>query len=209
MAAASLLQGLTAHFLTKTTYPVQEGDTVLIHAAAGGVGTLLVQMAKEMGAFVIGTVSTEEKAELARELGADEVIRYTDVDFLKEVQRITSGKGVDVVYDGVGKSTFDGSIDSLKVRGFLALYGSASGPVPPIDPMILSRKGSLFLTRASIFHYIADREEYLWRVDELFATIGSGSLEVVVEKVFPLSAASEAHEYLESRKSKGKILLAP
>jgi NADPH2:quinone reductase len=208
-AAAVMLQGMTAHYLAKSTYPLKTGETALVHAAAGGVGQLLVQIAKRQGARVIGTVSTEEKARLAREAGADEIILYTQTDFVKETRRLTDGVGAHVVYDSVGKTTFEGSLDSLRPRGYMVLFGQSSGPVPPFDPQILNRKGSLYLTRPSLVHYIATREELLWRSGELFQWIKDGELKVRIDKTFPLSAAAEAHRYLEGRQTKGKVLLIP
>jgi len=208
-AAAVMLQGLTAHYLTDSTYPLRPGDSALVHAAAGGVGLLLVQISKLKGAFVIGTVSTEEKAELARKAGADEVILYTEADFEAETKRITGGKGVNVVYESVGKTTFDQSLNCLKPRGYMALYGQSSGPVPPLNPQILNAKGSLFLTRPSLGHYIASREEMMSRTNDLFTWIAEGKLDVRVDRDFSLADASEAHRYMEGRKTKGKILVVP
>jgi NADPH2:quinone reductase len=208
-AAAVMLQGMTAHYLTHSTYPLQPGDTALIHAAAGGVGLLLVQIAKRCGARVIGTTSTEEKASLARAAGADEVILYTQTDFEPEVKRLTGGKGVNVVYDSVGKTTFDHSLNCLKPRGYLVLFGQSSGAVPPLDPQVLNAKGSLFLTRPTLAHYVADRQELLQRANDLFAWIAAGELSVRVDKTWPLAQAAEAHRYLESRQSKGIVLLIP
>ncbi|MFQ5340247.1 MAG: quinone oxidoreductase [Anaerolineae bacterium] len=208
-AAAVMLQGMTAHYLTHNTYPLQPGDTALVHAAAGGVGLLLVQMAKQRGARVIGTVSTEEKARLAREAGADEVILYTQVDFEAETKRLTSGQGVNVVYESVGKTTFDKSLNCLKPRGYMVLYGQSSGPVPPLDPQVLNAKGSLFLTRPSLGHYAADRAEIVQRAGDLFAWMRAGQLKVRIDKTFPLAEAGDAHRYLEGRKTKGKVLLIP
>lgn len=209
VAAAVMLQGMTAHYLTHSTYPLRPGDTALVHAAAGGVGLLLVQIAKRRGARVIGTVSTEEKARLAREAGADEVILYTQVDFEKEARRLTDGKGVDVVYDSVGKTTFEQSLNSLKRRGYMVLYGQSSGPVGPFDPQILNAKGSLFLTRPTLGHYVADRAELLQRANDLFTWIEAGELQVRIDQTYPLAAAAEAHRYLQERKTKGKLLLIP
>lgn len=206
-AAAVMLQGMTAHYLTRSTYKLKAGDTALVHAAAGGVGLLLVQMAKRLGARVLGTVSTEEKARKARDAGADEVILYTRVDFQDEVARLTSGRGVQVVYDSVGQSTFEGSLSSLAPRGMLVLFGQSSGPVPPFDPSILNAKGSLFLTRPSLAHYVLNREELLWRAGEVFDAIQAGYLNVQVDRTFPLADAAEAHRALEGRKTSGKILL--
>ena len=208
-AAAALLQGLTAHYLAVTTYPIQEGDTALVHAAAGGVGHLLTQIVKLRGGTVIGTVSTEEKAELARGYGADHIIRYTEKDFEEETGRLTDGDGVEVVYDSVGKDTFHKSLACLKKRGYLVLYGASSGPVEPIDPQILNRGGSLFLTRPSLGHYVDEREELVERARDLFGWITSGQLEVRIDQSFPLAEAGKAHEYMEARKTKGKVLLVP
>jgi NADPH2:quinone reductase len=209
VAAAVMLQGMTAHYLTHSTFPIEEGQTVLVHAAAGGVGLLLCQIAKMRGATVIGTTSTEEKARLTKDAGVDDVILYTEQDFVEETNRITDGEGVHAVYDSVGKDTFDGGLDSLRPRGYMVLFGQSSGPVPPFDPQILNRKGSLFLTRPSLVYYIATREELLWRSGELFQWIKDGELKVRIDKTFPLSAAAEAHRYLEGRQTKGKVLLIP
>lgn len=206
-AAAVIFQGLTAHYLAYSTYPIRRGDSVLIHAAAGGVGGLLVQMAKRLGATVIGTVSTEDKARVAREAGADHAILYTQTDFEQETKRITGGRGVAVVYDSVGKTTFDQSLNSLQRRGYLVLCGQASGPVPPLDPQVLNRKGSLYLTRPTLDHYIADRAELLWRAQEVFNWVRDGQLHVHVDSTFPLKDAGAAQAYLESRKAKGKVML--
>ena len=208
-AAAVMLQGMTAHYLAKSTYPLKKGETALVHAAAGGVGQLLVQIAKRQGARVIGTVSTQEKARLAQEAGADEIIFYTQTDFAQETRRLTDGVGAHVVYDSVGKTTFEGSLDSLRPRGYLVLFGQSSGPVPPLDPQVLNRKGSLYLTRPTLVHYIATREELLWRSGELFRWIKDGELKVRIDTTFPLSSAAEAHRYLEGRQTKGKVLLIP
>lgn len=208
-AAAVMLQGMTAHYLTHSTYPLQPGDTVLVHAAAGGVGLLLVQLAKRRGARVIGTVSTEEKARLAREMGADEVILYTQADFETEVRRLTDGRGVDVVYDSVGRATFDKSLNCLRPRGYLVLYGQSSGAVPPFDPQVLNAKGSLFLTRPSLGHYAATREELLERANELFQWMIAGELTVRIDQTYPLAEAAAAHQYMEGRQTKGKVLLIP
>ena len=209
VAAAVMLQGLTAHYLTHSTYLLQPGDSALIHAAAGGVGLLLVQMAKRRGAWVIGTVSTEEKARLAREAGADEVILYTQADFEAETKRLTDGQGVHVVYDSVGQATFDKSLNCLKPRGYMVLYGQSSGPVPPFNPQVLSAKGSLYLTRPNLMHYTLDRAELLKRAGDLFDWIIAGTLTVRIDTTFPLSEAPLAHRYLEERKTKGKVLLIP
>ena len=209
LAAAVMLQGMTAHYLTHTIYPLRPGDTALVHAAAGGVGLLLVQMAKRRGTRVIGTVSTEEKVGLAREFGADEVILYTQIDFEAETNRLTNGEGVNVVYDSVGKTTFDKGLNCLKPRGYMVLYGASSGPAPPLDPQVLVRKGSLFLTRPSLAHYSADREEILRRSGDLFEWMAAGQLQVRVNQAYPLADAAEAHRYLEGRKTRGKLLLMP
>lgn len=209
VGAAAMLQGMTAHYLAYTTYPLKAGDSCLVHAAAGGVGLLLVQMAKQCGALVIGTVSTEEKAALAQEAGADHVIRYTEQDFEQEVKRITDGKGVNVVYDSVGQTTFDKSLNALSPLGYLVLYGQASGPVAPFDPAILNNKGSLFLTRPSLFHYIADRPSLISRAGDVLGWIAAGQLKLRMEFNFPLAEAPEAHRSLEGRKTTGKVLLIP
>ncbi|MDT5062984.1 MAG: NADPH:quinone reductase [Acidobacteriota bacterium] len=208
-AAAAMLQGMTAHYLVTSTYTLKRGDAALVHAAAGGVGLLLIQMAKRIGARVFGTVSTEEKARLAREAGADELIIYTEQDFQEEIKRATEGKGVQVVYDSVGKTTFIKSLESLAPRGLLALFGQSSGPVPPFDAALLAQKGSLFLTRPSLAHYTATREELLWRAGEVFKWIGAGQLKLRIGKRFPLAEASEAHRQLEGRATTGKVLLIP
>jgi NADPH2:quinone reductase len=208
-AIAVMVQGMTAHYLTHSTYKIKEGDTALVHAAAGGTGQLLVQVAKRCGARVIGTVSTEEKAVLASEAGADNVILYTQTDFEGEVKRLTNNVGVEVVYDSVGKDTFDKSLNCLKQRGYMVLYGASSGAVPPVDPQILNARGSLYLTRPYIGHYTADRAELMSRVNDLFSWIAAGELKVRIDKTFPLTDAAEAHRYLESRQSKGKVLLIP
>jgi NADPH2:quinone reductase len=208
-AAAVMLQGMTAHYLAMSTYPLKKGETALVHAAAGGVGQLLVQIAKRQGARVFGTVSTEEKARLAKEAGADEIIFYTQIDFAQETKRLTGGTGANVVYDSVGKTTFEGSLDSLRPRGYLVLFGQSSGAVPQFDPQILNRKGSLFLTRPTLVNYIASREELLWRSGDLFQWIKNGELKVRIDTTFPLSAAADAHRYMEGRQTKGKVLLIP
>jgi NADPH2:quinone reductase len=207
--AAAMLQGMTAHYLACTTYPLKKGDTCLVHAAAGGVGLLLCQMAKMRGARVIGTVSTDEKAKLAREHGADETIIYTRQDFEAEVKRLTDGKGVQVVYDAVGKTTWDKSLNSLAPRGLIALYGQSSGPIGQIDPGILNTKGSLFLTRPSLNHHIASREELQSRAGEVLGWIRDGKLRLRTEFEFPLKDAAESHRALEGRKTTGKVLLVP
>jgi NADPH2:quinone reductase len=208
-AAAAMLQGMTAHYLVHSTYPLKKGETALIHAAAGGVGLLLVQMAKNIGARVIGTAGSEEKAKLARDAGADHVIIYTQQDFAEETKRLTDGKGVHVIYDGVGKSTFDKDLGLLRPRGYLVLFGGASGPVPPFDPIILSQKGSLFLTRPSLTHYIATREELEQRAGDIFHWISEGKLKLRIEHVYKLEQAQQAHRDLEGRKTTGKLLLIP
>jgi NADPH2:quinone reductase len=208
-AAAAMLQGMTAHYLIKTTYPLKKGETALVHAAAGGVGLLLLQLGREIGARMIGTVGNEEKAKLAREAGADEVIIYTQQDFEAETRRITGNKGVDVVYDGVGKSTFEQGLNLLRPRGYMVLFGGASGPVPPFDPIKLSQKGSLFLTRPSLLHYIASREELEQRSSDIFNLILSGKLRLRIQHVYKLEEVQQAHRDLEARKTTGKILLMP
>ena len=208
-AAGLMLQGMTAHYLTHSTYALKRGETALVHAAAGGVGLLLIQMAKQLGANVIGTVSTEAKAQLAKEAGADHVILYTQNDFLAEVKKLTASRGVDVVYDSVGQTTFDKSLDCLRPRGYLALFGQSSGPVPPFDPGRLAAKGSLFLTRPSLTHYTLERTELLGRANDLFNWTASGKLKLRIEKTFPLTQAAEAQRQLESRKTTGKVILLP
>jgi len=207
--AAAMLQGMTAHYLATSTYPLKHGDTCLVHAAAGGVGLLLCQIAKLRGARVIGTVSTDDKAKLAREAGADETIIYTRQDFEAEVKRMTNGKGVQVVYDAVGKTTWDKSLNSLAPRGLIALYGQSSGPIGQIDPQIFNAKGSLFLTRPSLGHYTATREELLQRSGEVLGWVRDGKLKLRMEFEFPLKDAAEAHRALEGRKTTGKVLLTP
>jgi NADPH2:quinone reductase len=208
-AAALMLQGLTAHYLCTSTYPLKKGDTCLVHAAAGGVGLLLVQMAKRRGARVIGTVGTEAKAALAREAGADEVVLYTQEDFLEAVKRLTGGRGVDVVYDSVGKTTAEKSLDCLVPRGMMVFFGNASGPVPPIDPLALSRRGSLFLTRPNLVHYIADRASLEARAADVLGDAAAGRLRVRIDRTYPLAEAAEAHRALEGRQTAGKVLLIP
>ena len=207
-AAAAMLQGMTAHYLTRSTYPLAVGQTCLVHAAAGGAGGMIVQMAKLAGARVLGTASTEAKAEEARALGAEHVIIYTEQDFEAEVKRLTEGRGVDVVYDSVGLTTFDKSLKVLRPRGLLALFGQSSGPVPPIDPTILNTRGSVFLTRPSLAHYLATRDELLWRASEVMAHVASGDLKVRVSRVYPLAKAADAHIDLESRKTTGALVLS-
>lgn len=208
-AAATMLQGITAHYLVNSTYPVSEGETILVHAAAGGVGLLLTQLAKAKGARVIGTVSTEEKERLARGAGADEVVRYTERDFAEAVDEFTNGAGVPVVYDGVGASTYEASMRCLHRRGMLVLFGASSGPVPPIDPQALNSGGSLFLTRPTSADYTATRDELEWRADELFAAVSAGTLDVRIGARYPLVDAQRAHEDLQGRRTTGKVLLTP
>jgi NADPH2:quinone reductase len=207
-AAAAMLQGMTAHYLTHSTFALKAGDTCLVQAAAGGAGGLIVQMAKMLGARVFGTVSTEEKARIAREAGADEIILYTQQEFDVEVKRLTGGRGVDVVYDSVGKTTFDKSLNSLRPRGTMALFGQSSGSVPPFDPGILNGKGSLFLTRPSLAHYLLTREELLWRAGDVLKWIDSGQLKLRIDRTYPLADAAAAHRDLEGRKTAGKLVLA-
>jgi NADPH2:quinone reductase len=207
--AAAMLQGMTAHYLAHSTYPLKHGDACLVHAAAGGVGLILCQMAKRAGARVIGTVSTEEKAKLAREAGADEIIFYTRQDLVAEVKRLTGGKGLQVVYDSVGKDTFEKGFECLAMRGYMVLYGASSGPVTPLDPQILNAKGSLFLTRPSLFHYIATREDLVRRAGDVLGWIQKGELKLRIGATFPLDQAAQAHRDLEGRKTTGKVLLIP
>jgi NADPH:quinone reductase len=208
-AAAAMLQGMTAHYLTHSTYPLKKGEIALVHAAAGGVGLLLVQMSKNIGARVIATVSTEEKAKLAREAGADDVIFYTKQDFEVETKRLTDGKGVHVIYDGVGKSTFDQDLNVLRPRGYLALFGASSGPVPLFDLNKLAQKGSLFITRPTLVHHIASHEELMQRSSDVLNMISSGKLKLRIEHLYPLQEAQQAHRDLEGRKTTGKLLLIP
>jgi NADPH2:quinone reductase len=208
-AAAAMLQGMTAHYLTHSSFPLKSGDTCLVHAAAGGAGRLVVQMAKMRGARVLGTVSTEAKAKLARDAGADEVIFYTQQDFETETKRLTGGRGVDVIYDSVGVSTFLKGLNCLRPRGMMVLFGQSSGPVAPIDPTILNGKGSLFLTRPSLAHHCATREELLWRAGDVLGWIASGKLQLRVDRTYPLAEAAQAHRDLESRATAGKLLLIP
>jgi NADPH2:quinone reductase len=208
-AAAAMLQGMTAHYLTHSTYPLKSGETCLVHAAAGGAGGLIVQMAKMAGARVIGTVSTPAKAKIAREAGADETILYTEQDFEAEVKRLTDGRGVAVVYDSVGQTTFDKSLNCLRPRGMMALFGQSSGPVPPFDPNILNGKGSLFLTRPSLAHYLLSQDELVWRAGDVLGWIDAGKLKLRIDRTYPLAKAADAHQDLESRKTAGKLLLIP
>ena len=208
-AAAAMLQGMTAHYLSHDTYPLKKGETALIHAAAGGVGLLLVQMAHNIGARVIATVSTEEKAKLARGAGAHDVILYTQSDFEVETKRLTGGKGVDVVYDSVGKTTFDKSLNVLRPRGMMVLFGGSSGAVPPFDPLVLTQKGSLFLTRPSLGNYIATSDELQQRAAAVLGMIADGKLKLRIEHTYPLAQAQQAHRDLEARKTTGKLLLLP
>lgn len=209
LAAAVMLQGMTAHYLACDTFPLKPGDTALVHAAAGGVGLLLTQIAKMRGARVIGTVSTQEKAVLAKQMGADHVILYTETDFEGAVKELTEGKGVDVVYDSVGKTTFEKSLNCLRPRGYLVLFGQSSGPVPPFDPQVLNAKGSLFLTRPTLAHYTLTRDELLRRANDLFTWMQAGKLHVRIDRTFSLADVAQAHRTLQSRTTKGKILLIP
>jgi len=208
-AAAVMLQGMTAHYLTMSTYPLKAADTALVHAAAGGVGLLLIQLAKRIGARVIGTVSTEAKAKLARDAGADDIILYTHQDFEAETRRLTGGKGVQVVYDSVGKDTFEKSLSVLVPRGMMVLYGQSSGVVPPVDLNILNKKGSLYLSRPSLGHYMLTREELLWRANDLFTWIGKGELKIRIDRTYALAQAAEAQRALSGRETTGKVLLIP
>lgn len=208
-AAALMLQGMTAHYLAHSTFPLKAGDTCLIHAAAGGVGLLLVQIAKRAGARVFGTVSTAEKAALAEAAGADVVIRYTEENFVERVHELTNLRGVDVVYDSVGASTWEGSLDCLRPRGMMVTFGNASGPVQPISPLLLSAKGSIFLTRPTLAHYIASPEDLAWRAGDLFNWVAAGELDVRIDRRFPLAEAADAHRALEGRQTAGKVLLIP
>ena len=207
-AAAAMLQGMTAHYLTHSTWPLKAGETCLVHAAAGGAGGLTVQMAKMLGARVFGTVSTEEKARVAREHGVDEAIVTGRQDFEAEVKRLTGGRGVDVVYDSIGKDTFDKSLNCLRPRGLMCLFGQSSGPVPPFDPNILNGKGSLFLTRPTLAHYVAAREELEWRAGDVLGWVASGRLKLRIDRTFPLAEAAQAHRDLEGRHTAGKVLLS-
>lgn len=208
-AAAAMMHGLTAHYLVNDAHKLKAGETALVHAAAGGVGMLIVQMARAIGARVIGTVSSDEKGKLAREAGADEVIVFTRQDFESEVKRLTGGKGVDVVYDGVGKDTFEKNLNVMRLRGMLVLYGMSSGPVPPVDPAKLSEKGSLYMARTTLAHFTATREELLARTSSLFGMVAEGKLKLLIGKKYSLSDAPQAHRDLESRKLAGKLLLVP
>ncbi len=208
-AAAVLLQGMTAHYLALSTFPLKAGDTALMHAAAGGVGHLLVQIGRRRGARILATVSTDEKAQLARMAGAEEVILYTTDNFETAVKRLTGGKGADVVYDSVGQTTFAMSLNCLKPRGMLVLYGQASGPVEPVNPQVLSQKGSLFLTRPTLAHYVLTREELEWRANDLFNWMSAGELIVRIDRRFPLAQAADAQTYMETRGTRGKVLLIP
>jgi len=208
-AAAAMLQGMTAHYLAHSTYPLRSGETALVHAAAGGVGLLLTQMAHRIGARVLGTVSTDEKAELARDAGADHVIFYGKSDFEQEVKKITGGAGVDVVYDSIGRPTFDKSLNCLKRRGMMVLFGQSGGPVPPLDPNVLNPKGSLYLTRPNMAHYTATAEELAWRAGDVLRWAGEGTLKIRVHCVYPLREAAQAHQALETRQTAGKVLLEP
>jgi len=208
-AAAAMLQGMTAHYVSHDTYPLKQGETALVHAAAGGVGLLLVQMAHHIGARVIATVSTEEKAKLARAAGAHEVILYTHADFEAETKRLTDGKGVNVVYDSVGKTTFEKGLNILRPRGMMVLFGGSSGAVPPFDPVLLSQKGSLYLTRPTLVNYIATREELVARSGAVFSMLATGKLKLRIEHTYPLAEVQRAHRDLEGRKTTGKLLLVP
>jgi NADPH2:quinone reductase len=208
-AAAVMLQGLTAHYLTHSTYAIKRGDTALVHAAAGGAGQLVTQVARLRGATVYGTVGSDEKARVARAAGAAATIDYRKQDFEAEIKKLTNGRGVDVVYDSVGKDTFEKSLNCLRPRGMLALFGFSSGPVAPFDPAVLGAKGSLFLTRPGLNQYIATREELVSRADDLFAWLAAGKLKITIDRVWPLAQAAEAHRELESRRTAGKLLLVP
>jgi NADPH2:quinone reductase len=208
-AAAAMMHGLTAHYLVNDAHKLKSGETALVHAAAGGVGLLVVQMARAIGARVIGTASSEEKAQLAREAGAEEVIVFTRQDFETEVKRLTDGKGVDVVYDGVGKATFEKNLNVMRLRGMLVIYGMSSGAVPPVDPAKLSEKGSLYMARTTLAHFTATREELLARTSALFSMIADGKLKVQIGKKYPLAEAAQAHRDMEGRTLAGKLLLVP
>lgn len=208
-AAAVMLQGMTAHYLTHSTFPLKKGDTMLVHAAAGGTGRLLVQMAKMLGARVIGTAGSEEKAKIAREAGADEVILYQQQDFLEETKRLTGGRGVDVVYDSVGATTFLKGLDCLRPRGMMVQFGNASGPAQAIEPLLLNQKGSLFLTRPTLAHHVATRQELEWRAGDLFRWLAEKTLKLKIDKVYPLKDAAQAQRDLEGRRTSGKLVLEP
>ncbi len=208
-AAAVMLQGMTAHYLTHSTFPLKQGDVCLVHAAAGGAGSLLVQMAKLAGATVIGTTSTEQKAQLAKDHGADHVILYTETDFVAEVKRLTDGRGVNVVYDSVGNTTFHKSLDCIQPRGMMVTFGQSSGPVGPIDPLLLNQKGSLFLTRPTLANYVAELEELWWRSSDIFNWIAEKRLRVNIHKAYELCDAASAQQDLEGRKTTGKLILKP
>lgn len=208
-AVAALLQGMTAHYLTHDTYPLSGGEVALVHAAAGGVGHLLTQICGHLGAEIVATCGTEEKAELVRGYGADHVVVYTEEDFAEAVEDVTEGRGVDVVYDGVGRATFRDGLGCLRRRGTMVLYGQASGPVDPLDPQELNRHGSLYLTRPSLFHYVAERDELERRARDLFGWIADGEIEARIDRTFPLEEAADAHRYLEGRRTRGKVLLVP
>jgi NADPH2:quinone reductase len=204
-----MLQGMTAHYLTHSTYALKQGETCLVHAAAGGTGLLITQMAKMLGARVIGTTSTEAKAEAARKAGADEMILYTEQDFEAEVKRLTDGRGVDVVYDSVGKSTWEKSLNCVRPRGMMVTFGNASGPVDPIQPLVLSQKGSIFLTRPKLGDYSAEPDELRWRAGDVLKWVGSGRLSIKIDREYPLRDAGKAQEDLAGRKTSGKLLLIP
>ena len=205
--AATLLQGMTAQYLCETTYPAKSGQAALVHAGAGGVGLLLIQLLKQKGAKVYTTVSTQEKADLAREAGADETILYTKTDFVEAVKRFTDGKGVHVVYDSVGKTTYEGSLNVLRPLGMLVLFGQSSGPVPPIDPLVLTQKGSLFLTRPSLTHYVAGTDSFRERATKVLNWVAQGSLKLRIERTYPLAELAQAHRDLEGRKTTGKLVI--
>lgn len=209
LAAAVLLQGMTAHYLVYSTYPLKSGETCIVTAAAGGVGLLLVQIAKRAGARVFGLVSNDEKAALARGAGADEVILYTRENFAQRARELTGGRGVDVVYDSVGKSTWEQTLDSLRPRGYAVFFGNASGPIPAVEPLALSSRGSLFMTRPTLWHYIATDEELAWRAGDLFRWIAAGELDVRVDREFSLQSAADAHRAIEGRQTTGKVLIIP
>ncbi len=209
LAAAVMLQGMTAHYLTYSTFPLKKGETILLHAAAGGVGLLLTQIAKAIGATVIGTVSTVEKAALALDAGADHVILYTQLDFEEEVKKITSGAGVEVVYDSVGRTTFEKGLNCLRRRGMMVLFGQSSGPVPPLELTQLNAKGSLYITRPGLPHYIATRDELLWRAGDVLKWVADQRLKVRIDRTYPLQEVARAHQDLEGRKTSGKVIIKP